>query len=76
MEGEVFSPILFSLYVNDIESSFLRENCPSIDIHLINIFLLMYADEVPGYQNILANIELHVNCRYRLVLSVFVYFSL
>ena len=39
------SPILFSLYVNDFEMHFLQENCPSIDIQLINLFLLMYVHD-------------------------------
>ena len=45
MQGEVMSPILFSLYINDFEMHFIRENCPSVEIQLINIFLLMYADD-------------------------------
>ena len=38
--------ILFSMYINDIEINFTKENCPSVDIQLINIFLLMYADDM------------------------------
>ena len=45
MQGEVMSPILFSLYINDFEMHFIRENCPSVEIQLINLFLLMYADD-------------------------------
>lgn len=44
-QGEVLSPILFSMYVNDMEMHFLSENCPSLEIQEINIFLLMYADD-------------------------------
>ena len=44
-QGEVLSPILFSMYVNDMELHFLTENCPSLEIQAINIFLLMYADD-------------------------------
>ena len=60
LQGEIMSPILFSLYVNDFEMYFLSQNCPSIELQLINIFLLMYADdtvlisETPdGLQNML-----------------------
>ena len=60
LQGEVMSPILFSLYVNDFEMHFLSENCPSVDIQLINLFLLMYADDTviisetcDGLQNML-----------------------
>ena len=37
-QGEVLSPILYSLYVNDCEIHFIREKCPSIEINLINLF--------------------------------------
>ena len=42
---KVLTPILFSMYINDIEIKFIKENCPSVDIQLINIFFLMYADD-------------------------------
>ena len=45
LQGEVLSPILFSMYINDIEINFIKENCPSVDIQLITIFLLMDADD-------------------------------
>ena len=58
MQGEVLSPILFSLYVNDFESEFLKSNCKSFDYGELNLFLLMYADDmiifsgsVEGLQN-------------------------
>ena len=47
-QGEVLSPLLYSLYVNDCEIHFIREKCSSIEINLINLFLLMYA-EVYGF---------------------------
>ena len=46
MQGEVLSPLLFSLYVNDFEINFVKNNCPSIEWQMINIFLLMYADDM------------------------------
>ena len=44
-QGEVLSPILYSMYVNDCEIHYIRENCPHLEIGLISIFLLMYADD-------------------------------
>ena len=44
MQGETLSPLLFSLYVNDFEESFISDNCPSIDLQMLNLFVLMYAD--------------------------------
>jgi hypothetical protein len=46
LQGETLSPLLFSLYVNDFEVSFISGNCPSIDLQMLNLFLLMYADMV------------------------------
>ena len=34
------------MYINDIEINFVKENCPSVDIQRISIFLLMYADDM------------------------------
>ena len=45
-QGEVLSPILYSLYVNDCEMHFLKNNCPFIEFEMICIFLLMYADDM------------------------------
>jgi hypothetical protein len=46
MQRETLSPILFSLYVNDFEICFIKDNCTSIEIQLINLFLLIYADDM------------------------------
>lgn len=45
LQGEVMSPILYSLYVNDPEMSFIKDGCQAIDIQFINLFILMYADD-------------------------------
>ena len=39
------SPILFSLYLNDIEEQFRNSHKEGIDIDMIKIFLLLYADD-------------------------------
>lgn len=44
VQGEALSPLIFSLFVNDIELE-LMHNCHSIQVHEINLFLLMYADD-------------------------------
>ena len=43
LQGKVLSSILFSMYteINDIEINFMKENCPSVDIHLIIQYMLM-----------------------------------
>ena len=45
-QGEVLSPILFSMYVNDCESHFLSDHCPHVAIQMLNLFLIMYADDM------------------------------
>ena len=37
--------MLYSLYVNNFEMHLLSDNCPSVEIQLINVFLLLYADD-------------------------------
>lgn len=60
MQGEVLSPILFSLYVNDCEMAFINSNAIPYEMKELNLFLLMYADDmvifsesVLGLQNML-----------------------
>ena len=47
LQGEVLSPILFSLLIADIENYLRRNNCRGIQINnLIDILLLAYADDI------------------------------
>jgi hypothetical protein len=46
MQGEVLSPILFSLYVNDFEMYFLRDKCVPYECKNLSLYLLMYADDM------------------------------
>lgn len=46
LQGEVLSPILFSLYVNDFEMEFLCKGNIPIQIQELNLFVLMYADDM------------------------------
>ena len=45
LQGEVLSPVMFSFYVNDFEINFIKDECESIELQMINLFLLMYADD-------------------------------
>ena len=58
MQGEVLSPILFSLYANDFEIEFIMSGCTSIELQNLHCFILMYDDDmglfsesVDGLQN-------------------------
>jgi len=46
MQGEVISPILFALYVNDCEMDFINHNCDPIELKELSLFLIMYADDM------------------------------
>lgn len=46
MQGEVLSPILFALYVNDCEMEFINNNCKAVELKELSLFLLMYADDM------------------------------
>ena len=35
-QGETLSPLLFSLYVNDLEINFVKDNCPSLEIQEVS----------------------------------------
>ena len=46
LQGETLSPMLFSMFVNDLENIFIQSNnCQSISIDMLNLFLSMYADD-------------------------------
>ncbi len=45
LQGEALSPFLFSLLINDLELDLMHNDCPTIDIEEINLFILMYADD-------------------------------
>ena len=45
MQGESLSPFLFSLFTNDLENSFSSASCQGYELGMLNIFLLMYADD-------------------------------
>ena len=46
MQGEVLSQILFSFYVNDFEREFIASNCIPYELGQLNLFLLLYADDM------------------------------
>ena len=46
VQGDALSPLIVSLFVNDLESDLMSDNCPSLHLNEINVFLLMYADDI------------------------------
>jgi hypothetical protein len=59
IQGEVLSPILFSLYVNDCEMAFINSTCSSIPLEVkdLNLFLLMYADDVVIFSESISGLQ-------------------
>ena len=45
-QGECLSPFLFALYINDIEHEFITKGADGVDIGLLKLFLLLYADDI------------------------------
>ena len=45
-QGECLSPFLFSMYLNDIEETFIRGKFQGIEIGMLKLFLLLYADDI------------------------------
>ena len=45
-QGECLSPLLFSLYLNDIEEQFIQSGLDGLDINIFKVFILLYADDI------------------------------
>ena len=68
LQGEISSPILFSLFINDIELFLLNNEIPGLTVQQLSIFLLLFADDsvlisetAEGLQKLLDSFELY--CR-------------
>ena len=45
-QGEILSPFLFSMYVNDLEDTLSLHGADCVNIESLKLFLLMYADDI------------------------------
>lgn len=50
-QGECLSPLLFSLFLNDIEEQFILSDIDGIDVDMVKIFMLLYADDITIFAN-------------------------
>lgn len=64
LQGEVISPILFSLFLNDIEMSLQSNASAGVTLEQLSLYLLMFADDavffsesIEGLQSLLDNLE-------------------
>ena len=51
-QGECLSPFLFAMYLNDLEDEFYLKGSDGIDIGMLKIFLLLYADDIIIFRTI------------------------
>jgi hypothetical protein len=45
MQGESLSPFVCAMYGNDIEIELNKQGCQSYELKMLNLYLLMYADD-------------------------------
>ena len=45
-QGESLSPFLFSMYLNDIEEHFMLNKFEGVNLGMLKLFLLLYADDI------------------------------
>ncbi len=45
-QGECLSPFLFAMYVNDLEDDFYLHGVEGVDVGMIKLLLLLYADDI------------------------------
>ena len=50
-QGECLSPFLFSMYINDMEQELENNGVNGIDIGMVKLLLLLYADDIVLFGN-------------------------
>ena len=65
LQGEILSPVLFSMYLNDFERHFIENNCASVELQMINLFLIMYADDTVLIAESVESLQEMLNTLYR-----------
>lgn len=50
-QGECTAPFLFSIYLTDIETKFVQNNCKVIETDMLKLFLLIYANDIVLFAN-------------------------
>ena len=62
MQGDALSPVLFSLFVNDIELDLLNHCNNSYELKYLNLLLLMYADDTVIFSESIEGLQEMLNC--------------
>ena len=50
-QWECLSPFVFSIYLNDIETESVQNNCTGIETDMLKLFLLLYVDDIVLFAN-------------------------
>ena len=50
-QGECLSPFLFFVYLIDLEETFILNGATGIEIEMLKLFLLLYADDIVLFAN-------------------------
>ena len=56
-QGECLSPFLFSIYLNDLEAVMEIKGLEGIDIGMLKLFILLYADDIVLFGNSAAELQ-------------------
>ena len=56
-QGECLSPLLFSMYLNDIEEQFILSGFEGLDVNMFKICMLLYADDIVLFSNSDENLQ-------------------
>ena len=60
-QGECLSPLLFSLFLNDIEDHFIHSDFEGLDLGMFKLFMLLYADDIVNFANNAEELQLGLN---------------
>lgn len=63
-QGECLSPILFAMYVNDIEQEFITKGADGVDTGFLKLFLLLYADDIVIFSESAEGLQNGLNILY------------
>ena len=67
-QGELLSPFLFAMFLNDIEEHLILNGFNGIDMYMTKLFLLLYADDIVIFADNAEELQkgldvLHVYCQ-------------
>ena len=60
-QGECLSPLLFSLFLNDVEETFVTEGYNGLDVDMFKICMLLYADDIVLFANCAEELQVGLN---------------